>query len=92
MHIDDYYGYQLSKLISEHSEGLLDIPSANLYQPLYKLKESGYITENQVIEGRRLRTYFHLEESGKEYYKMIIAEYSSVNKGIDLIISLSEER
>lgn len=43
----DYYGYQLSLIIKEESDNVLDIPVGSLYPALYKLIDLGYISDYQ---------------------------------------------
>ena len=37
----DYYGYEISTLIREQTEGYLNIPVGSLYPALYKLIDAG---------------------------------------------------
>ena len=38
----DYYGYEISTLIREQTDGYLNIPVGSLYPALYKLIDAGY--------------------------------------------------
>jgi PadR family transcriptional regulator PadR len=89
---DDCYGYQLTNLINNYSDGLLNIPTGTLYQPLYRLQEKGYISVEQIIVEKRLRTYYHLEESGKEYFDSIKRTYEDINEGVQKIFVISDKR
>ncbi|MFR2050004.1 MAG: PadR family transcriptional regulator [Roseburia faecis] len=41
----DYYGYEISTLIREQTDGYLNIPVGSLYPALYKLIDAGYISD-----------------------------------------------
>ena len=49
----DYYGYEISTLIREQTEGYLNIPVGSLYPALYKLIDAGYISDYKKQVGRR---------------------------------------
>ena len=61
----DYYGYEISTLIREQTDGYLNIPVGSLYPALYKLIDAGYISDYKKQVGRRqVNVYYHLEDSG----------------------------
>lgn len=60
----DYYGYEISTLIREQTDGYLNIPVGSLYPALYKLIDAGYISDYKKQVGRRqVNVYYHLEDS-----------------------------
>jgi PadR family transcriptional regulator PadR len=83
---EDCYGYQLTKLISEKSNDLIKIPVGSLYPSLYRMLEKGYISEKQQVVGKRLRTYYHITESGEKYYASLLNEYIDITIGIQNIV------
>ncbi len=83
---EDMYGYQLAQELREQSEGYFVMPEGSLYPTLYRLIEKGVISDRQEIVGKRLRKYYHLEELGKEYLQTIVAEYRSINLGIQKVL------
>lgn len=83
---EDMYGYQLAQELRERSEGYFVMPEGSLYPTLYRLIEKGVITDRQEIVGKRLRKYYHLEPSGKDYLKSIVDEYRSINLGIQKVL------
>jgi PadR family transcriptional regulator PadR len=83
----DCYGYLLTQLIKKHSEGLISVPAGSLYPSLYRLEDKGYISEEKRQVGKRLvRTYYHIEESGKAYLNELVENYEKVNDGICKIL------
>ena len=81
--VPDRYGYQLTPIMKKESDGLIQIPSGSLYPTLYKLLDSGYITEYAVKSGKRQeRIYYHLEESGAGYLNEQISAYRNISQAI----------
>jgi PadR family transcriptional regulator PadR len=85
----DCYGYRLSQLIEEYSEGFLALPVGTLYPSLYRMEEKGYISFEQKITGRRLRTYYHILDAGRDYLTTLRKEYEDVNRGIRQVLDKS---
>ena len=82
---EDLYGYQIVQRIAEKSDGFFTLPLGTLYPVLYRFVESGYISDRDEIVGKRLRKYYHLEVSGKDYYAALLAEYRKTARGVELI-------
>lgn len=56
---DNYYGWELTQLIADLTNGSIQIPLGSFYPLLYKLIDAGYITEEKRLVGkRRERVYF----------------------------------
>ena len=87
----DLYGYQLSTMIGELSSGKFDVNESTLYPTLYKLLKNGYISDREVPAGkRRVRVYYHLEESGKQRLADLLEDYWTITDGIARILSCTE--
>lgn len=83
----DLYGYQITHLFEEKSEGRYTMLESTLYLILYKLVEEGYIsTYTELVGKKRTRRYYHIEPSGIEYLHSILKEYDEITKGINLIL------
>ena len=86
----DLYGYELTMLLLELSEGDYSLAEGSLYPILYRLLEKGYITDREEIVGkRRLRVYYHIEESGKSRLKDLLEDYQRTCDGIARILASS---
>ncbi len=84
---EDLYGYQITHAFEEKSGGVYTVLEGSLYPILYKLTEAGYISDYVVPAGKkRTRRYYHLEDSGRAYYKEILGEYLSISGAIDRIL------
>ena len=88
----DYYGYEISTLIREQTDGYLNIPVGSLYPALYKLIDAGYISDYKKQVGRRqVNVYYHLEDSGKEYYKRCLSSYKEISQYLNQLLAEEEE-
>lgn len=86
----DLYGYQISQLMKERSDGAFSIPEGSLYPALYKLIEQGYISDEKRKVGKRLvRVYYHIEEAGRAHLKQLMSDYLTVKTGIEKILERS---
>lgn len=86
----DMYGYQLSQLISERSNQIIEIPEGSLYPTLYRLLDNGYISDQRVLVGRRMtRIYYHLEPKGAERLRLLVPEFELFVDGLRKIIHSS---
>lgn len=89
---EDMYGYQLVTETLRLSEGRIVTQEGSLYPVLYKLEDQGLISSRRVPVGKRMsRVYYHLEPSGEQRLKELIADYKSVVKGVLLIVGEENE-
>ena len=89
---EDLYGYQITHAFDEKSEGDYTMLEGSLYPILYKLTEAGYISDyTRLVGKRRTRRYYHIEDSGREYYKDILNDYLTIINSIDKILDRGED-
>lgn len=83
----DSYVYEISKTISNNSNGMLTISHNTVYTATYKLQEANMISEYSKLVGKkRTRVYYHLESKGKEYLNNLSEEYSKMTKGVQNVL------
>ncbi len=82
----DMYGYEIVKAVQEKSGGRFELPLGTLYPVLYRFVENGYLSDRDEIVNKRLRKYYHLEEKGVAFYKMLLEEYRKISEGVDMIV------
>lgn len=86
----DLYGYEISMLLRDISEGRFVVPEGSLYPVLYKLEDNHHITVRELRTGkRRVRKYYHIEKEGHARLANLLADYKEISKGIDLILDAS---
>lgn len=84
---EDLYGYKITQLFSQKSEGRYTMLEGSLYPVLYKLEDAGYITSYTKLVGRkRQRRLYHITDSGVKYFERILDEYDEISKGVNLIL------
>lgn len=84
----DLYGYEISLLLKELSEGRYSVPEGSLYPVLYKLEDKNHITSHAVKAGkRRVRKYYHIETEGEKRLDFLLSEYYLTASGIELILN-----
>ncbi len=89
---EDMYGYQLTQVMEEKSEGRIKILEGTLYLILYRLVDAGYLTTYTKLVGvKRTRRYYHLEDSGRVYLAQVLNEYKEIRTGIDLVLDQHKE-
>ena len=71
----DYYGYEISTLIREQTDGYLNIPDA------------GYISDYKKQVGRRqVNVYYHLEDSGRTHLQQLLEDYYATANAIQQVL------
>lgn len=72
------YGYEISKLMKECSNGKLKV--AVLYPVLYRLEEEGYVyISDTTVENGRARNYYAITPEGREYVARTAAEFGELS-------------
>lgn len=88
----DCYGYQLSQLINERSNGVLVIPEGSMYPTLYKLIDNKYISDYKKTVGKRMtRVYYHIEKDGEARLTELLEDYKEVANAIDMIMNFDPQ-
>jgi PadR family transcriptional regulator PadR len=66
----DKYGYEITKLISEHSNQLYELKEATMYSSLKRLEADKHITSywGDETQGGR-RKYYRITSTGRELYQ-----------------------
>ncbi len=85
------YGYELIQLIFAQSDGYFSIPEGALYPILYKLEEKGHISSERKIVGKRLRTYYYLENSGVAYLDELMEQFQDYNRAMEKLLTYKGE-
>lgn len=85
------YKGKLSQELASRSNGLYTLQESSMYTTLYRLVEKGMITDRQEKVGKRkVRVYYHLEETGLEYLAALRKEYCAICRGVLSILGITE--
>lgn len=83
------YGYELSHLISQRSNGKLSI--SVLYPVLYRLEEQGYIRiSDTTVENGRARSYYSITVAGQAYVEKTVAELRELTQTFFNVVDQKE--
>lgn len=83
---DDMYGYELTKVISDKTNGYIVPKHGTMYPIIYKLIEDKYITSRTIIVKNKARVYYHLEDKGRDYLQQLIEDYDNLILQINNIV------
>jgi len=87
----DMYGYQIRQKLSERTKGMYEMQIGSLYGAFYRMESKKWISSyKQIGETNKPRTYYHIEDSGKEYLAYGKAQYMKVTEGIMNLFNWSE--
>jgi PadR family transcriptional regulator PadR len=83
----DKYGYDITKLVSEHSDHLYELKEATMYSSLKRLEKDGHITAywGDESQGGR-RKYYHITESGQALHKSNTSNWDYAKKILDKLL------
>lgn len=85
---EDCYGYQITQIIKEVSDGSIIVREPSMYPILYRLQERGFISSyKEKGNGRMERVYYHIEEGGKTELEKLIGAYKQVQDGANAILN-----
>ena len=63
------YGYEISKKISEMTDGMYNIKETTLYSAFKRMEKENLITSfYQSAENGKRRTYYQITDAGRSYY------------------------
>lgn len=82
------YTYEMMSTVEKLSEGRITFNT--LYQAIYRLQGFSYIEESHKVmsESNRVRIYYAITDSGKEYLAALIENYCVMTDAIEKILSL----
>lgn len=87
----DNYGYGISTMIEEESNGSFKIKEGVLYPILYKLNKKKMISSYEVPINRRIRVYYKIEKEGVEELANLVEDFYSGYEAIDSLIKSGRE-
>lgn len=85
------YGYQITKLVSEASDGAIQIKEGSLYPALHRLERDGTIRSETELVGNRPRKYYSLTPEGNKVTANKLAELSQFIRVIGQVLPLKPQ-
>ncbi len=78
------YGYEITQMVKEISEGEIELTFGALYPILHKLELEGIVkTESEIINNRN-RIYYSITQKGNSKAKEKIAEFEDMLKTLKI--------
>lgn len=80
------YGYELSQVVKEKTNGKIHLKDGSLYPALHKLSKDGVLTYEEVHIGKRVRKYYQLTPKGEVQKESLLDEMRDFIKTIELVV------
>ncbi len=83
----DKYGYEITKLVYEHSDHTYELKEATMYSSLKRLENDGHITSywGDETQGGR-RKYYRVTPSGQQVYKNNTKSWNHAKEILDKLL------
>lgn len=81
------YGYEITQMVKEVSDGKILVKEGSLYPALHKLEADGMVTAEEVFIGKRVRKYYTLTQPGKNAAQASVDELLSFLNTIHNLIT-----
>lgn len=79
---EDMYGYKIKMELAERTNQAVIVKEGSLYGPLYRMEQRKLISSRKVLVGeKRVRNYYHIEASGREYLDYAVKEFRFIFSG-----------
>jgi PadR family transcriptional regulator, regulatory protein PadR len=84
----DKYGYEITKLIAEYSDGEYELKEATMYSSLKRLEKDGSIVSywGDETQGSR-RKYYKITEKGKDNYYENKSNWEASKRILDQLLA-----
>ena len=80
------YGYELSQMVKEKTEGKIHLKDGSLYPALHKMAKDGILTFEEVNIGKRVRKYYKLTAKGETQKETLLDEMRDFIRTIEKVI------
>lgn len=80
------YGYELSQMVKEATDGKIHLKDGSLYPALHKMTKDGILTFEEVSIGKRVRKYYKLTAKGEEQKQTLLDEMKDFIQTIEKVI------
>ncbi len=83
----DKYGYEITKLVHEHSDYQYELKEATMYSSLKRLEHDGHISSywGDESQGGR-RKYYHMTETGRVVYEENKENWNAAKRILDKLL------
>lgn len=85
---DRLYGYEITQMVKELTEGKILITEGALYPTLHALEKSGELTTEEEFIGKRVRKYYKLTSQGRNTADEKINEFADFMSTMKYLLNL----
>lgn len=82
------YGYEITRVVKELSDGTLNLTEGALYPALHKLEADGLIEATMEEAGNRRRKYYALTKQGKKDSARKVKEFKAFLEQMENLLNL----
>lgn len=82
----DMYGYEMIDTLSKRSNNIFELKVGTLYPLLHSLVKGGYLRSFEEPVNGKLRKYYQITDSGRNYLEKLIEEWTVHADAVDLMI------
>lgn len=80
------YGYEITQLVREITDGEVELTFGSLYPILHKLELEGIVKTEQEVINNRNRIYYSISKKGTSKAQEKIAELESIVKTLKVLL------
>jgi PadR family transcriptional regulator, regulatory protein PadR len=82
------YGYEITQLVKELSDGRILVTEGALYPTLHRLEADGLLKTEVVSIGKRIRKYYSLTTDGKTLARERVNEFVDFIKTMSVVLQV----
>ena len=82
------YGYEITQLVKELSDGRILVTEGALYPTLHRLEADGLLKTEVVNIGKRIRKYYSLTADGKTLARERVNEFVDFIKTMSVVLQV----
>jgi PadR family transcriptional regulator, regulatory protein PadR len=82
------YGYEITQLVKELSDGRILVTEGALYPTLHRLEAEGVLKTEVVSLGKRVRKYYSLTPEGNALARELVNEFTDFMKTMSAVLQV----
>lgn len=83
----DMYGYEMIEMLQKKSQNVFQLKAGTLYPLLHTLEGKGYLTSYEDSTGQKVRKYYSITKSGKNFLSQKKEEWKEYSAAVANILT-----
>ena len=83
----DMYGYEMIETLQKKSQNVFQLKAGTLYPLLHTLEGKGYLTSYEDSTGQKVRKYYSITKSGKNFLSQKKEEWKEYSAAVANILT-----